>query len=138
MSDLNDCASLLIDTYNCPPWNNNWTYETAVNYLKEKIDAVRFTGFVLCEDENIVGACFCCGKTWWSGDEVYVEEFYISPDFQNKGLGSLLFSELKNYAAGNGFKSITLLTNQTLPALGFYKKQGMKQLESNSFMYLDL
>lgn len=133
--DINACAALLIDAYNCEPWNNRWTMESASRYLKECQGAERFKGFLLIEDGRAVGASFGHGKTWWTGDEFCVDELYIATDFQRKGLGGELMAHIEEYVKSLGLNGVTLLTNRHLPAREFYLKHGFEPAEHVLYMY---
>ena len=133
--DFESSVCLLIETYNAPPWNDAWTTETASNYISEFSQYARFIGFVAELDGSIVGVAFLREKTWIDSSELYIDEFYISPHQQGKGLGKALFSHIETYAKERGLSSITLLTGKQKPAFHFYQKCGMKQQENTVFMY---
>lgn len=120
--ELRQCAELLMQTYNCPPWNNNWTLEKAQSYLQEFVANSKFTGFTLWEGDSLIGAAFCHEQTWWTNNELYVDEFYISPLHQKKGNGKLLMQAIEEYGRQHHLAGITLLTNKNMPAYTFYKK----------------
>jgi GNAT superfamily N-acetyltransferase len=133
--DLEHCARLLMEAYNCPPWNDNWTLEKAERFLREFAGHKRFFGFTLWENGELIGAAFCREKTWWTSDEIYVEEFYISPRYQRRGYGKLLLGAIEDYIKERGLAGFTLLTNRTMPALEFYKKNDFVPAEHIIFMY---
>ncbi|MBI5029879.1 MAG: GNAT family N-acetyltransferase [Chloroflexi bacterium] len=133
--DLETCVCLLIEAYNGEPWNNHWTNETATRYLKEFVSNEKFVGFVICEKEVIVGAMFAHQKTWWTKDELFVDELFIAPRFQRKGYGEKLLAHAETYAQSEGLAGLTLLTNRYLPAKTFYTKHGYKPAEHIIFMY---
>lgn len=132
---LNACSILLMRTYNCAPWENHWSVDTSVRYLKEYISNPRFVGFVASEGNDIVGAAFCHEKTWWTDDELFVDEFYISPEFQRKGYGHQLLCHIENYIKEKKLAGFTLLTNRYMPAVNFYEKNGFVKAEHVVFMY---
>lgn len=74
-SDLEACTKLLITVYNREPWNEKWTKMTAANHLTELIHRMRSFGFVFVDKTTIVGVLFGVERTFWSGEEVYVDEF---------------------------------------------------------------
>ena len=129
------CVELFIETYNCAPWFNKWTLETAERYLQELINNKRFAGFILWRENNIIGAAFCHEKTWWNNDELYIDEFFIDPHFQRKGYGKIIFNVVEKYVEERRLSSITLLTDRKKPAFDFYNKNGMEYLENLVFMY---
>lgn len=134
-ADLGACAALLIDAYNCEPWNNRWTAESAKRYLSEFLGAERFKGFLLLSDGEASGAMLGHSRTWWTGDEYYVDEFYVATARQGKGLGSALLRHAEEYVRSQGWEGVTLLTNRHFPAREFYLKRGFKEAEHVLFMY---
>ncbi len=137
-NDLQQCAELLIETYNCPPWNNRWTKETAQKYLQEFAASSRFVGFTLWDNENLIGATFCHEKIWWTRDELYVDEFYISPKHQRKGNGEFLLQTIEDYIKQHFLAGFTLLTDKNMPALDFYKKNKFSHADHVVFMYKEV
>ena len=136
--DVETCVHLLIEAYNGEPWNDHWTLETATRYLKEFVSNDKFVGFVLCEDETIVGALFAHRKTWWTNDELFVDELYITPRLQRQGYGERLLTHAEQYAKSKGLAGLTLLTNRFFPAKAFYAKNGYSHAEHVIFMYKEL
>jgi aminoglycoside 6'-N-acetyltransferase I len=127
--DIDKCAQLLIQSYNCPPWNHQWDRGKAVKYLNEYADRDRFVGFVLCEDDYIAGAMFGHSKTWWTNDLLYVDELFISPGRQRLGYGKLLLSHTEQYAGEKGYDVVSLMTSKYMPAFKFYKSIDYTQAE---------
>ena len=134
-NDMPACVDLLIEAYNGEPWNCHWTIETATRYLNEFVSIQNFVGFVICEDVAIVGAMFAHRKTWWTNDELFVDEVYIAPRCQRQGYGAKLLGHAEDYAKVEGLAGLTLLTDRYMPAAAFYAKRGYLQAEHVVFMY---
>jgi aminoglycoside 6'-N-acetyltransferase I len=133
--DIDACAELLIDAYNAEPWNDHWTMDNAPKYLLEFLGKERFKGFMLVDDGCAVGAAFGHSRTWWTGDEYYIDEFYIATGMQRRGLGKELMAAVEAYVKSLGLEGITLLTNRYYPAKDFYLKNGVETAEHVLFMY---
>lgn len=136
--DLNSCVNLLIETYNCEPWCNHWTVETGTRYLSEFITSNEFVGFVTEAENNIIGAMFAHKKTWWTNDEVFVDELFIKPDSQNNGYGKALIQHGENYCKARGLAGLTLLTNRYMPSKQFYEKNGFTLAEHVIYFYKEV
>jgi aminoglycoside 6'-N-acetyltransferase I len=136
--DLQTCIRLFIETYSAEPWNNHWSPEAATRYLEEFMANKRFMGFVICDDASIIGALFAHRKTWWTNDELYVDELYIAPRFQGQGYGERLLGYVEDLARSSGMSGLTLLTHRDFPAKSFYLKHGYKQADHVVFMYKGL
>ncbi|MCL1862259.1 MAG: GNAT family N-acetyltransferase [Defluviitaleaceae bacterium] len=133
--DLKACCDLYIKTFNAPPWNDSWTQEAALRCLGDLTERKRFFGYTLWSGDKLVGAVFAYTKTFYTGDEVYVDELFISPDHQRKGYGTALMAEIEKYATENSITCITLLTAIHHPAYDFYKNHGYETSKSMAFMY---
>lgn len=59
---------------------------------------------------------------------------FIKPEFQKKGYGSLLLTEVEKYITEKGLAGITLSTNKYAPAPHFYSKNGFMNCEHVIFM----
>ena len=133
--DFDKCCELFIRVFNEPPWNDNWTIETASKRLKEFVDNKRFLGYTLWEDDVLLGAVFCQMKTHFSGDEIFVEELFVSQDYQGKGHGKTLMNAVEKYARENAFVSITLITSVGSSAFKFYENLDYKHLDFLAYMH---
>ena len=136
--DIQKCVQLLMAAYNGEPWNCQWTTETATRYLSEFVSNDDFVGFVIYKSDTMIGAMFAHRKTWWTNDELFVDEVFIDPDFQRQGYGENLLSHAENYVRSKKLAGLTLLTNKYFPAKGFYEKNGYTQAEHVIFMYKEL
>ncbi len=134
-NNIPECAELLIKTFNREPWNDQWTSESAQRYLKEFFSFPRFVGFMIVEDGKVVGAAFCHEKTWWTKDELYIDEFYVSPDVQRKGYGKALLQYIEQYIKERSLSGFILLTNRNTPAARFYEKNGFKEINDMILMF---
>lgn len=133
--DLQRCCELYVKVFNAPPWNDSWTIETARRCLGDLAERRRFFGCTYWQDGILVGAVFAHTKTFHKGDEIYIDELFIAPDFQRKGFGLELMYEVEKFARENAINCITLLTAVGKPAFDFYEKQGYRHLEHMTLMY---
>jgi GNAT superfamily N-acetyltransferase len=74
---------------------------------------------------TIVGfALFYTAYSTWKGRCLYLEDFYVKPEFRRGGIGQALFQQVVEIAQARGVKRMdwqVLEWNE--PALSFYKKQ---------------
>ena len=133
--DLVKCCELYTKVFNAPPWNDSWTDEATRRCLGDLSERKRFIGYTLWENDVLVGAVFAHAKTFYKGDEIYIDELFISPECQRKGYGQKLMSEIEKYACENKITAITLLTAKDQPAFSFYKKHGYRHLDYMTFMH---
>ncbi len=133
--NLDDCVNAFLKAYNGPPWNYNWTYDRARKYLSEYTECGQFVGFVLYDEGQIVGATLGHIKTWWTNDQLMIDEFFIAGEKQGMGYGKKLLAFWEQYAAENKIGSIILMTNRYMPSYGFYNKIGYTDIEQYVFMF---
>ena len=135
LQDIPASVALLMRAYNGAPWNEQWSPAPAHRYLTEFAEHARFVGFALFEGSQMVGAAFCHEKTWWTGDELFVDEFFVDPAYQRKGYGQTLLKHIEGYIHTKGLAGFTLLTNRYMPAIEFYRKYGFTHAEHVAFLY---
>ena len=129
------CRDLFVQVFNGAPWHDNWTRESAGARLREFVDHKRFVGFTLWEGDALVGAVFCHARTHYKGDEIVIEELFVSPDCQRNGYGTALMDAVEAYAREHVFRCVTLLTGKGYPSFAFYEKRGYRQLDWLAFMH---
>jgi aminoglycoside 6'-N-acetyltransferase I len=125
--DLDASAKLYKDVFSEQPWNDEWQRLSRVKeYLKELIQNPVFRGYVVYKDSELVAACLGHSRSWWSGNEFFIDEFFVSSRYQGKGVGSLLMDYMENHPELGDVDSFQLLTNKNVPAKDFYRKNGFK------------
>ncbi len=138
-TDIDEVVKLFLSVFGIEPWNDKWPdFETAKSYILENVQNPNFIGYVMIEDENIIGVSIGRVKTWWQGKEYLIEEFFIDNSYQGKGLGSKLMSFINNDLKKEEVKNIVLLTDKDTEAFKFYKKRGFKEKSDMIFMYRGL
>lgn len=134
-ANIATCLPVFIQSYNCAPWNAQWTTEKARQYLTEYADNPHFVGFILEDEGEVVGAAFAHKKTWWSNTQLFIDEFFVSPEKQRKGYGKFLMDQCSNYAKENGLQILVLMTNKFMPAYKFYNKINYTPTDHFVFMF---
>lgn len=136
-SDLEQAAKLLVDTFIQEPWKEEWTVELAKTRIEEFMSGPMSIGYVYEENKEIIGVM--CGRqsTYLCGKEYFIDEFFISPSQQGKGIGTKMINYAKNDLQQQGFVNMVLNTEKEYPSETFYKKNNFKIKESLIFMYLD-
>lgn len=133
-ADIPFCADILCKVYNNELWQCRWTAETACAYLEDYFDEKKFVGFVIEEDNVVIGAMFTHEKIWWNNSELFLDEMFIIPDMHRKGYGKMLIKAAENYVSEHKLAGFTLSTNKYAPAPDFYKKNGFSVCEHILFM----
>lgn len=133
-SDLSPCADILCSVYNNDLWQCRWDHAAAMEYLADLFRMAKFVGFVIEEEGAILGGIFAREEVWWNNSEIYVEEMFIRPDMQGRGLGSMLLRQVEAHVREKGLAGITLSTNRYAPAPHFYRKNGFADCGHVLFM----
>jgi len=136
--NLDDCTGVFIKSYNQPPWNYHWTFDKAKQYLSEYMNCWSYAGFLLYDEEQPVGAMLGHKKTWWTGQQFMIDEFFISSEKQRMGYGKKLLDFCDRYANENQMELLILMTNKYMPAYNFYTKSGYITTEQYVFMFKQL
>lgn len=131
---LEECAELLQKVYNNEQWGCHWSEIKSKKYIAELSQIPRFVGFLLLNDEEeLIGAALCHERTWWYKDELFIDEFFIDPDSQQRGYGSKLLKYMTKYSKEQKLAGLTLMTNNLIVA-DFYHKNKFHDHEIY-FMY---
>ena len=133
-TDISPCADILCSVYNNELWMCRWTKEVAESYLRDFFRHSKFVGYVAEEESVIVGGLFAHEKIWWNNSEVFIEEMFVTPCRQGRGVGTLLLKEVEKYIEDKSLGGITLSTNKYAPAPKFYEKNGFVNCEHVRFM----
>lgn len=80
---------------------------------------------VVQEGEEIVGfALYYTNYSTWKGKCLYLEDFFVLPEFRRGGIGSILFDEVVKIAKARKVRRMDWqVLDWNEPALNFYKKK---------------
>lgn len=130
---LEECAHLLISTFNREPWNAKYTFDRAKRELVWTLEVPGFVGYVSITDEVMALAVgFIVPDD--EKDVYYLSTFCVRPDAQGTGVGTRLLQHLKEHLEKIGINSIYLITHRGTPAESFYKRNGYKVSDKEIMM----
>jgi len=129
---LEHCATLLIEAYNFPPWNDSWTPETAKALLNCYYNSPEFIGWFATAGSDVVVFAVGNVEPHYNGSIFYVRDIVVSSPFQKLGLGKELMARIKKDLSEQGIKTIILFTNKAI--VGFYEKSGFATIEDMNMM----
>ena len=135
INDIPECAQIFMEAYNKLPWNYNWKPEVAIQYLTEYTDNKHFKGWVIVENGAIAGAMMAHPKSWWTNNQFYIDEIFVSSLHQGKGYGKQLIAFAEDYCKNNQLEMITLMTNKFMPAYKFYNSIDFVKVDQFVFMF---
>lgn len=133
VSASDEMIELFAGVFTREPWNDDWSdREQLTRYIYDLTGQSNSLTFGLYEGGELVGLSMGRIKHWYEGTEYCIDELCIRTDRQGSGLGTLLIEGIEDACRGLGLAHIFLLTENDVPAFGFYKKQGFCQLERNA------
>ena len=135
VKDFQKICGTFVHTFNGEPWNDKWTNERAQVYLQDFIENKRFIGYTAWDGGILAGAVFAHVRAFYSGDEIFIDELFVSPSHQRKGYGMALMDAVEKFAKESGCVNVTLFTGRGKPSFNFYGKRGYRSLDSLAFMY---
>jgi len=126
------CAEVLMDAYNRPPWNDNWNKEAAIALLTCYYNSPEFMGWIAIAGKNIIGCGVGNIEPYYKGDIFYLKELFVAARYQQKGLGKRLVAAMKQDLAVADVKTVILLTSDAV--FNFYTKCGFSEMEERRIM----
>ena len=135
--DINQCAEDFVLAFNSPPWNEGWSVSRAKEYVNDTFSHPKFIGFILCDGYKNIAYALCYKRYWWSTSDkyqLYVEQFFVSPENQHKGYGGVLINHMQKYAKEHDMRSIVLLTKKEIECYDFYHRKEFDDIDSLVFM----
>lgn len=137
--DLDKCAELYLKVFTADPWYDGWLSSDQVRYyLTELIDNPVYEGFVAFEDFTIVAVCFGHTRSFWTGKEFFIDEFYVENDKQGNGIGTKFLNLINDRLVKEDYRRLILLTNKGIPAEQFYVKNGFYNQQNRTIMFKEL
>ncbi|MBO4407154.1 MAG: GNAT family N-acetyltransferase [Clostridia bacterium] len=125
--------ALFADVFTREPWNDDWSDGEQLDlYIEDLTGQGNSLTFGLYEDSALIGISMGYTKHWFRGTEYVIEEFCVRTECQGKGAGSAFLSGIEQAIREMGLKHIFLLTDSTVPAYGFYKKNGYTELKTHA------
>lgn len=121
-SDFDDAVSCIkrsVDISNRPDYPKKVIdYQLYEHYTLDWIKSTKKEKYFIIAllNDQIVGTGALKGNE--------IQNMFVDPDFQCKGIGKTLINHLESYARDLGFKSIKL--NSSITAINFYRKLGYK------------
>lgn len=98
---------------------------TAEDLGKHLFDEKVCDALVVEADDQIVGfALYYTNYSTWKGKCLYLEDFYLLPEYRRSGIGSKLFDAVVEIAKKRGVKRMDWqVLDWNEPAINFYKKK---------------
>ena len=123
-ADLTDCALFFAEVFNSPPWNEQWTKESAWERLSDCMSTPHFFGLIAEDGAEIVALAFGYSQRYQDEMHFQLLEFCVAGNRQGEGIGTALVEALHTRLQEAGMARIYTLTARDTPAQDFYLKRG--------------
>ena len=88
-SFLPEMAELYRKAFSGEPWNDDWSdTEQLMEYMKEISGSYNALNFGFLQDGRLIACSVGMIRHWWEGTNYNIEELFVDPEFQSKGIGS--------------------------------------------------
>ncbi len=132
--DIKEISELFIDSFNNPPWNDEWTHETASRRLIDIINMPGYIGMAYYEENMIVGIIMGRTEQYYNGKHFQIMEFCIRSSMQGNGYGRKLLTLFIEKLKGKDITNVFLLTLHGKSTEGFYENNGFNSDEDMVMM----
>ena len=116
---LTACSQLSVTVFNCEPWNEAWTLETAQTRLSHIFNSPGFVGLGY-QNPDLIGLVLGNWEPWEEHRIFFLREICIHPKYQHRGIGSQLIDQLNDDLSHLNVRRIYLITQNQTPAEAFY------------------
>ena len=131
---IKEIAEIYVDAFNCQPWNDKWTTESASKRISQMINCEGFDGLVAYKDEKLIGMILGNHEYYYDAMLFQIKEFCVDVKIKGIGIGAKLLDEFTTRLKTKGIDRIILLTSRTDGTEGFYKKHGFVGFEGMVMM----
>ncbi len=136
ISDLGTIKALFRGVFTQPPWNDDWSDDKQLDqYLLDLMGARSSLVLGLVEQDELIGVSLGSIRHWYEGTEYLIDEICIRGDLQGRGHGSEFLSLIEGYLKGLDVHTIYLTTDRDVPAYGFYKSHGFRELPKDVALF---
>lgn len=126
IEDIDALSALYAEAFNAPPWNDEWTAETAAKRLRQMILAPGFYGLCAYRQGALCGMILGSKEQFYNGMMFHIREFCVKPSLRGQGIGTQILSDFEDRLRREGVKSVWLLTSRQDGTEGFYERRGLK------------
>lgn len=138
LSDISKLVKMYVDTFNSPPWNDEWSIETASKRLKQMINCEGFYGVMAYEEGILCGMILGSEEQFYDGIIFNIKEFCVKNEMRKKGIGTKILTEFEKRLKNKDITEIILFTSRADGTEGFYQRRGLKTYNSMVMMGKEL
>ena len=135
---IDDCVEIYKKAYAAEPWCEQHTSKEIKDYLLRFISSEGMDGYMLCDDEKIIGIALGIKIAYIGSDYMRMEDFCVDIEHQRQGIGSLFIKKIGELIRNKGMDSILLGTVKDYPSHKFYLKNGFREIDSSILLFKEL
>lgn len=138
-NDLLEAVEVYIRVFSADPWNDELTSDQITTYVNQMLELNTFKGYVVREKRTgkLLGAALGFIRPWYRGQEYHLDSFYISNEYQGRGVGTQFLKFIKKQLKNISIPTIILDTDRGYPAELFYLNNGFKSSDSSIILFGD-
>lgn len=131
-NEIEAIKELFISVFTIEPWNDDWSNQEQLDlYLLDLVGQSNSLTYGLFEAEELIGVSMGRIRHWYAGTEYYIDELCVRTDKQGNGIGTYFVNEIEKAIKEIGLVQIFLQTESSVPAYGFYQKNGFLELKEH-------
>lgn len=123
---IKDLAAIYVETFNAPPWNDEWTIETASKRLHQMVNCEGFYGIMAYQDEELCGMILGSEEQFYNGVMFNIKEFCVKNEMRSRGIGTKILVEFEKQLKEKQILEIILFTSRDDGTERFYQKRGLE------------
>jgi len=127
--DLKEISKIYKQEFSKPPYNELWTENKALKAIQNYFKNMDL--YTIKEENEIIGFIAINPKFMCPGEVAFGQEIAIKEEFQNKGIGALVFKEIFKIYKEKGFKRFLGIANKNSKAINLYTKLGINQSKTD-------
>lgn len=131
-NEIEAIKELFISVFTIEPWNDDWSNQEQLDlYLLDLVGQSNSLTYGLFEAEELIGVSMGRIRHWYAGTEYYIDELCVRTEKQGNGIGTYFVNEIEKAIKEIGLVQIFLQTESSVPAYGFYQKNGFLELKEH-------
>jgi aminoglycoside 6'-N-acetyltransferase I len=129
-ADVELAASVFVECFSAPPWNEPWTLAAAIRRIGLFASAPTFRGVLALEEGRVVAMTVGQVEGWLRGSLFLLQEMCVVPRRQRTGIGTRLLEHLfRELQKNDNVSEVYLLTDAASSAESFYVARGFRRSE---------
>lgn len=123
-SDVSSVIEIMQKAFLEDPWKEEWSLLACQNRVEEILSIPQSLSYILLKDGFVIGALLGRFATYMEHKDFIMEEFFIDPKEQKKGLGTLLLNHLVKEVKSQNVAKLSLVTLRGSKIQTYYERQG--------------